>query len=95
MSKIVKTTFTTTVMYSYDERAALYSFFLLEDGGPMITAETVEEGIIAMKEALDVYVQVKNLLFFNDHMNSERAKEDFTFERMDMHNTKYRKFQVA
>lgn len=54
------------VTYSYDEHTKLYTFSLLEKGGPIITSSEFEKGKEEMNKALDFSFAVRNLQYFDD-----------------------------
>jgi len=54
------------VTFSFDEENNLYTFSLLEKGGPIIVSDDFEKGKERMDKALDFSFAVRNLQYFDD-----------------------------
>jgi len=63
-----------TATYSHDEVAGLYTFSLLEKGGPVIIAKSIDEGKKKLEEALSFTAAIRNLQYFDDISISNRAE---------------------
>ena len=66
MGEISLNNFRYTVIYFEDRSTGRYTFNLLEKGGPIISAKSIEEGKDKMTEAIKVAAAVRNLAYFND-----------------------------
>ncbi len=72
---------TPTVTHSLDKSTGLYTFSLLERGGPVIVSKNFEEGKEEMIKALSFAMSVRNLQYFDDISLKNRAQ----FSRTNAH----------
>ena len=82
------------VTYSFDKDSGKYTLSLLEKGGPIIVANTLEEGKVKMNEAFHCSLAVRNLQYFDDISHAHRV----AFRRSnstDKSNIEYKELQVA
>ena len=83
-----------TAIVSHDKLSGLYTFSLLEKGGPIVMAKTEELGKIKFEEALNVASAVRNLKYFTEK-DLARKVETVRTNSTNSHDIEYRHLQVA
>ncbi len=78
MSISLKSSVVTTI-YVFDEDTGMYTFCLLEKGGPVIVSNDLETGKRNFEEAFKFSTAVRNLQYFDDisvfrYINSENSR---------------------
>ena len=80
------------VLYFHDEETGEYTFTTVSKGGPIITANNIEEGKKKFIEAMDVASAIHNLLYYK---NAETNKSKAEARRRLSHQSKDVNFVAA
>lgn len=84
-----------TATISHDGISGLYTFALLEKGGPIIMAKTEEEGKVKFEAALDFASAVRNLQYLDDITLIRKAENLRSKSSSKQNEVEYRHLEVA